>query len=91
MFNGSKESCRFENFSVIINIKIRVMHDAYSALILDRDSDYYSDKLQISFDKAFGSIKRVYPNYCIFGVECFKIFFDLYAAFLALIAFDNRD
>jgi hypothetical protein len=91
MLNSSKESCRFENFSVIIDIKIRIVDDAYSALVLDRDSDYYSDKLQISFDKAFGSIKRIYPNYCIFGVECFKIVIDLYATFLALIAFDSSD
>lgn len=75
---NSSEKCRcLKYFPVIVHIEIWIMNNPNPAFILYCNANYDSNKLQVTFYEAFGSIKRINPYSGILRVKRFESCFDL--------------
>ena len=65
MLSASEES--IADLSVLH--RERVVHDADATLVLDRETDEYSDRRQVAFDEVIGPVERVDPDDGILSIE----------------------
>ena len=89
MFNCTEECSWLEQFFIIVNVKVRVVNDAYSTLIFNRNSNDNCDKVQFTAYKILCAIKRINPYSGIFCVKCLEIFINLDFTCLSTITFNS--